>query len=72
MTLQTLVDDIMVQGDVLVRIFDDESDNDDIVLETNDIEGEDLSDYAEYEVVSVYANLEQLVIEIKDYSDEEF
>ena len=66
MTLQTLVDDIMVQGDVLVRIFDDESDSDDIVLETNDIEGEDFSDYADYEVVSVYANLEQLVIEIKE------
>lgn len=39
MTLQTLIDDIMVQGDVLVRVFDDESDADDIVLETNDIEG---------------------------------
>ena len=39
---------------------------DDIVIETNDIEGEDYSEYADYEVVSVYANLEQLVIEIKD------
>lgn len=66
MTLQTLVDDIMVQGDVLVRVFDEESDADDIVLETNDIEGEDFSDYADFEVVSVYANLEQLVIEIKE------
>ena len=65
MTLQTLVDDIMVQGDVLVRVFDDESDADDIVLETNDIEGEDFSEYADYEVESIYANLEQLVIEIK-------
>jgi len=65
MTLQTLVDDIMVQGDVLVRVFDNESDCDDIVLETNDIEGEDISEYAAYEVVSVYANLEQLVIEIQ-------
>ena len=65
MTLQTLVDDIMVQGDVLVRVFDNESDADDIVLETNDIEGEDFSEYADYEVESIYANLEQLVIEIK-------
>ncbi len=65
MTLQTLVDDIMVQGDVLVRVFDDESDADDIVLETNDIEGEDFSEYADYEVESIYANIEQLVIEIK-------
>ena len=67
MTLGTLVDDIMVQGDVLVRIFDDENDIDDIVLETNDIEGEDISDYADCEVISVYANLEQLVIEIQNY-----
>ena len=44
MTLQTLVDDIMVQGDVLVRVFNDKSDEDDIVIETNDIEGEDLSE----------------------------
>ena len=66
MTLQTLVDDIMVQGDVLVRLFNDESDEDDIVLETNDIEGEDFSDYADFEVVSIYANLEQLVIEIQE------
>jgi hypothetical protein len=66
MTLQTLVDDIMIQGDVLVRLFNDNSDEDDIVIETNDIEGEDFSDYAEYEVVSVYANLEQLVIEIQE------
>ena len=66
MTLQTLIDDIMVQGDVLIRIFDNESDEDDIVMETNDIEGEDFSDYADYEVISVYANLEQLVIEIKE------
>ena len=65
MTLQTFVDDIMVQGDVLIRLFDDEKDLDDIVLETNDIEGEDFSQYADCEVVSVYANLEQLVIEIK-------
>ncbi len=65
MTLRTLIDDIMVQGDVLVRVFDDESDADDIVLETNDIEGEDFSEYADYEVESIYANLEQLVIEIK-------
>lgn len=65
MTLQTLVDDIMVQGDVLVRVFDDENDADDIVLETNDIEGEDFSEYADYEVESIYANIEQLVIEIK-------
>jgi len=63
MTLQTLVDDIMVQGDVLIRSFDE--DDDDIVLETNDIEGEDFSQYADYEVESIYANLEQLVIEIK-------
>ena len=67
MTLGTLVDDIMVQGDVLVRIFDDENDIDDIVLETNDIEGEDISDYADCEVESIYANLEQLVIEIQNY-----
>lgn len=67
MTLRTLIDDAMVQGDVLVRIFDDESGADDIVIETNDIEGEDISDYADCEVVSVYANLEQLVIEIQDY-----
>ena len=67
MTLQTLIDEAMIQGDVLVRIFDDEIDSDDIVIETNDIEGEDLSDYADYEVISVYANLEQLVIEIKKY-----
>ena len=53
-------------GDVLIRVFDDENDIDDIVIETNDIEGEDYSEYADYEVVSVYANLEQLVIEIKD------
>ena len=66
MTLQTLVDDIMVQGDVLVRLFNDESDEDDIILETNDIEGEDFSDYADYEVVSIYSNLEQLVIEISE------
>lgn len=65
MTLQTLVDDIMVQGDVLVRVFDDRNDIDDIVLETNDIEGENIAEYADYEVVSVYANLEQLVIEIQ-------
>jgi hypothetical protein len=65
MTLRTLVDDIMVQGDVLIRAFDTENDADDIVLETNDIEGEDFSDYADYEVESIYANLEQLVIEIK-------
>lgn len=65
MTLETLVDEIMVQGDVLIRVFDDESDLDDIVLETNDIEGEDISEYADYEVVSVYANLEQLVVEIQ-------
>ena len=66
MTLRTFVDDIMVQGDVLVRVFDDERDIDDIVIETADIEGEDFEEYAEYEVVSVYANLEQLVIEIKE------
>ncbi len=66
MTLQTFIDDIIVQGDVLIRVFDDENDIDDIVIETNDIEGEDYSEYADYEVVSVYANLEQLVIEIKD------
>lgn len=66
MTLQTLVDDIMVQGDVLVRAFDEENDFDDIIIETNDIEGEDFSDYADYEVESIYANLEQLVIEIKN------
>ena len=65
MTLETLVDEIMVQGDVIVRVFDDENDADDIVLETNDIEGVNISEYADYEVVSVYANLEQLVIEIK-------
>ena len=65
MTLQTLIDDIMVQGDVLIRAFDEENDLDDIVIETNDIEGEDFSDYADYEVESIYANLEQLVIEIK-------
>ena len=65
MTFETLVDEIMVQGDVIVRVFDDENDADDIVLETNDIEGENISEYADYEVVSVYANLEQLVIEIK-------
>ena len=65
MTLETLVDEIMVQGDVIVRVFDDENDADDVVLETNDIEGENISEYADYEVVSVYANLEQLVIEIK-------
>ena len=65
MTLETLIDEIMVQGDVLIRIFDDESDDDDIVMETNDIEGEDYSAYADYEVESIYANLEQLVIEIK-------
>ena len=65
MTLQTLVDDIMVQGDVLVRVFDDRNDIDDIVIETNDIEGEDFSEYADYEVNSIYANLEQLVIEIQ-------
>ncbi len=65
MTLQTLVDDIMVQGDVMVRVFDDRNDIDDIVLETNDIEGENIAEYADYEVVSVYANLEQLVIEIQ-------
>ncbi len=66
MTLQNFIDDIIVQGDVLIRVFDDENDIDDIVIETNDIEGEDYSEYADYEVVSVYANLEQLVIEIKD------
>ena len=66
MTLQTLVDDIMVQGDVLVRVFDDEQDLDDIVLETSDIEGENISEYADYEVTSIYANLEQLVIEIQE------
>ena len=66
MTLQTFIDDIIVQGDVLIRVFDDENDIDDIVIETNEIEGEDYSEYADYEVVSVYANLEQLVIEIKD------
>ena len=65
MTLETLIDDIMVQGDVLIRAFDDNEDADDIVLETNDIEGEDFSYYADYEVESIYANLEQLVIEIK-------
>jgi len=65
MTLRTLVDDIMVQGDVLIRAFDDESDLDDIVIETNDIEGENFSEYADFEVESIYANLEQLVIEIK-------
>ena len=65
MTLQTLIDDIMVQGDVLIRAFDEKNDLDDIVIETNDIEGEDFSDYADYEVESIYANLEQLVIEIK-------
>ncbi len=65
MTLRTLIDDAMVQGDVLVRVFDEEQDLDDIVIETNDIEGEDFSQYAEYEVVSIYANLEQLVIEIQ-------
>ena len=65
MTLQTLVDDIMVQGDVMVRVFDDRNDIDDIVLETNDIEGENIAEYADYEVVSIYANLEQLVIEIQ-------
>lgn len=65
MTLRTLIDDAMVQGDVLVRVFDDKNDIDDIVIETNDIEGEDISEYADYEVVSVYANLEQLVIEIQ-------
>ena len=65
MTLRTLIDDVMVQGDVLVRAFDYESDSDDIIIETNDIEGEDFSDYADYEVESIYANLEQLVIEIK-------
>jgi hypothetical protein len=53
----------MIQGDVIIRAFDAE--NDDIVIETNDIEGEDYSDYADYEVESIYANLEQLVIEIK-------
>ena len=56
----------MVQGDVLVRVFDDKRDIDDIVLETTDIEGEDISEYADYEVISVYANLEQLVIEIQE------
>ncbi|MBQ7740833.1 MAG: hypothetical protein IJT65_06350 [Eubacterium sp.] len=66
MTLQTLIDDIMVQGDVLIRVFDDEKDLDDIVIETNDIEGVDFSEYADYEVISVYANLEELVIEIKE------
>ncbi len=66
MTLQTLIDDIMVQGDVLVRLFNDESDEDDIVIETNDIEGEDLSEYADFEVESIYANLEQLIIEISE------
>ncbi len=66
MTLQTLVDDIMVQGDVLVRVFNDKSDEDDIVIETNDIEGEDLSEYADYIVEAIYANLEQLVIEISE------
>ena len=55
MTLETLIDDIMVQGDVLIRAFDD----------ANDIEGEDYSEYADFEVESIYANLEQLVIEIK-------
>ncbi|MBR6392615.1 MAG: hypothetical protein IKS12_04945 [Eubacterium sp.] len=65
MTLQTLVDDIMVQGDVMVRVFDDRNDIDDIVLETADIEGENIAEYADYEVVSIYANLEQLVIEIQ-------
>ena len=65
MTLQTLIDDIMVQGDVLIRAFDSENDCDDIVLETSDIEGEDFSEYADFEVESIYANLEQLVIEIK-------
>ncbi|MBQ3903709.1 MAG: hypothetical protein II744_01930 [Eubacterium sp.] len=65
MTLQTLVDDIMVQGDVMVRVFDDRNDIDDIVLETTDIEGENIAEYADYEVVSIYANLEQLVIEIQ-------
>ncbi|MCR5208429.1 MAG: hypothetical protein K6C14_08145 [Eubacterium sp.] len=65
MTLQTFVDDVMIQGDVLVRAFDDENDMDDIILETNDIEGEDISEYADFEVESVYANLEQLVIEIR-------
>ncbi len=65
MTLETLIDEAMVQGDVLVRMFDDEEDFDDIVIETNDIEGEDISEYANYEVIAVYANLEQLVIEIK-------
>jgi len=66
MTLRTLIDDVMVQGDVLVRVFSDKEDIDDIVIETNDIEGEDFSEYADYEVVSVYANLEQLVIEINN------
>lgn len=65
MTLETLIDDIMVQGDVLIRAFDDANDIDDIVIETNDIEGEDYSEYADFEVESIYANLEQLVIEIK-------
>ena len=65
MTLGTLIDDIMVQGDVLIRAFDDANDIDDIVIETNDIEGEDYSEYADFEVESIYANLEQLVIEIK-------
>lgn len=65
MTLETLIDDIMVQGDVLIRAFDDANDIDDIVIETNDIEGEDFSEYADFEVESIYANLEQLVIEIK-------
>ncbi len=65
MTLRTLVDDIMVQGEVLIRAFADERDLDDIVIETNDIEGEDFSEYADFEVESIYANLEQLVIEIK-------
>ena len=39
----------------------------DLFIETNDIEGEDFSDYADYEVEAIYANLEQLVIEIKRY-----
>lgn len=65
MTLETLIDDIMVQDDVLIRAFDDANDIDDIVIETNDIEGEDYSEYADFEVESIYANLEQLVIEIK-------
>ncbi|MBR2100825.1 MAG: hypothetical protein IJ927_05885 [Eubacterium sp.] len=50
MTLQTLIDEAMIQGDVLIRAFDSENDCDDIVLETNDIEGEDFSEYADYEV----------------------